>query len=90
MPSIVSFRRNVGHAVILIILFSFFSLAYPCLSIHPPTFRDHSNTALASTTPVQTVIAQAIMLAGCFLIWMPFMRMYDNQLLEKEALENKE
>ena len=43
MPSIVSFRRNVGHAVILIILFSFFSLAYPCLSIHPPTFRDHSN-----------------------------------------------
>ncbi len=42
MPSIVSFRRNVGHAAILIILFSIFSLDYPCLSIHPPTFRDHS------------------------------------------------
>ena len=42
MPSIVSFHRNVGHAAILIILFSIFSLGYPCLSIHPPTFRDHS------------------------------------------------
>ena len=42
MPSIVSFRRNVGHAVILIILFSIFLLGYPCLSIYPPTFRDHS------------------------------------------------
>lgn len=56
----------------------------------PWTTPPFLNTALASTTPVQTVIAQAIMLAGCFLIWMPFMRMYDNQLLEKEALENKE
>ena len=43
MPSIVSFHRNVGHAVILIILFSIFLLGYPCLSIYPPTFRDHSN-----------------------------------------------
>ena len=42
MPSIVSFHRNVGHAVILIILFSIFLLGYPCLSIYPPTFRDHS------------------------------------------------
>ncbi len=35
MPSIVSFHRNVGHAVILIILFSFFYLATPvCRFIH--------------------------------------------------------
>ncbi len=35
MPSIVSFRRNVGHAVILIILFSIFYLATPvCRFIH--------------------------------------------------------
>ena len=47
MPSIVSFRRNVGHAAILIILFSIFLLGYPCLSIYPPTFRDHSTDIIA-------------------------------------------
>lgn len=53
----------------------------------PWTTPPFLNTALASTTPIQAVICQAIMLVGCFLIWIPFMRMYDKSLLIKEAKE---
>ena len=49
MPSIVSFHRNVGHAVILIILFSFFYLATPvCRFIH----------LLSETTQTVSIISQ--------------------------------
>ena len=57
MPSIVSFHRNVGHAVILIILFSFFYLATPvCRFIHLLSETTQKGTsmslwAMASSSP---------------------------------------
>ncbi len=42
MPSIKFFRFNVGHAAVLIILLSFFSLNSSNVSIQLSTFREYS------------------------------------------------
>lgn len=77
MPSIVSFHRNVGHAVILIILFSFFYLATPvCRFIHllsETTLSEYSRklAALENTAfPEHSVFSSPPLFSGfltCFL-----------------------
>lgn len=77
MPSIVSFHRNVGHAVILIILFSFFYLATPvCRFIHllsETTLIEYSRklAALENTAfPEHSVFSSPPLFSGfltCFL-----------------------
>lgn len=47
------------------------------------------NSALASTTPVAAVICHIVMLVVNALIWLPFVRAYDRQLLEKENAAEK-
>lgn len=43
------------------------------------------NSFLASSTPIAAVICHIVMLAGNILIWLPFVRAYDKQLVESEA-----
>lgn len=53
--------------------------------ILPWTTPPFLNSALASTTPVSAVICHAVMLIVNALIWIPFIKAYDNQLLAQEA-----
>ncbi len=39
---------------------------------------------LTSTTPIPAAILQAVMIGLAFIIWIPFMRVYDKSLLKKE------
>lgn len=48
------------------------------------------NAFLASTTPMQAVIADIVMLALDFAIWYPFIRIYDKQLAAAEAGQKAE
>lgn len=43
------------------------------------------NSVLSSTTPVAAVICHIVMLLVCALIWLPFVKAYDKQLVDKEA-----
>lgn len=49
MPFIESFRCNVRHVDVLVILFSFFPFDNPIFSIHLSTFRDYSIRVLSET-----------------------------------------
>lgn len=51
----------------------------------PWTTPPFLKSALASTTPLQAVIMEFVMLLVNGLIWYPFVKAYDNQLVEKEA-----
>lgn len=47
------------------------------------------NSFLASTTPIAAVICHIIMLAVDILIWLPFIRLYDKQLVESETVDSE-